>query len=188
MMKFESICSTMMVLIAFYATIIRPATGRRINHRHDKILERAMLKRLLLPAFLSVLPLRLAGFHGERVIHSGKSVSIQGTDGMLHGKGYRWVVYVKLLHGRPFIVGKSGTAGSVRANGFVKASPVDFDFVIGKRNDPFRNGPGRNFARRFLPFTQYMDHGRVLVRACRSEQDALRVEKMVALRYQLFQS
>ena len=80
------------------------------------------------------------------------------TDKNLVNKGYGWIVYIKLFHGKPWIVGKTGTT-------LVSASPVDFDFLLYNPEniyDPDYNGPGRTYARRYYPEELYSDFDYVL--------------------------
>lgn len=114
--------------------------------------------------------------------------SREETDKLLRMLGYAHFVYIKLFHNHPFIIGKTGTRGSLKRDGTKKSSPVDFDFVVGDESDQRRSGDGRKWILKFFPEDQLMDHDFVLVKRAESELEALEIEQYYAEMWNLFQS
>ena len=125
------------------------------------------------------------GFSVEPIIKTSEDMwNRNQTDKNLVNKGYGWIVYIKLFHGKPWIVGKTGTT-------LVSASPVDFDFLLYNPEniyDPDYNGPGRTYARRYYPEELYSDFDYVLCKNFECEQEALDFEEKMLTKYVLFPS
>ena len=103
---------------------------------------------------------------------------------MLEKKNYHYIVYVKLFHGKPWIVGKTGTK-------LVNQSGIDFDFKIYNPDnlyDPNYSGPGRTYVHRYYPDELYSDFDYVLCKNFDSEQEALIFEQFIAKKYNIFES
>ena len=106
------------------------------------------------------------------------------TDRYLVDKGYNWIVYIKLFHGKPFIVGKTGTSK-------VSQSYVDFDFKVcneSNLDDPNYTGQGRRFIRELYPDVKFTDFDKILVKNFNNETEALEYERYIVKTYNLFQS
>ena len=105
------------------------------------------------------------------------------TDEYLSEKGYKWIVYIKFFKNLPFIVGKTGTTNVI-------PSGIDFDFIVGDKNDKTRNGQGRQFIRENFP--EYIggctDHEFILVKNFEDEAEALEFEDYIQKKYNLFGS
>ena len=123
------------------------------------------------------------GFNLEPIIcdQNSETWSRSRTDKYLCDKGYGWLTYVKLLDGKPFIVGKTSTQ-------LVSASQIDFDFLVGDRESKRYCGLGREFVRRTQPGREYTDFDKVLVKGFETEEEALDFEAYIYEKYQLFMS
>ena len=125
------------------------------------------------------------GFKFYPVIKSGEeSWNKSQTDKMLRGDNIGWMIYIKLFHGIPFIIGKTGTS-------LVHSSMIDFDFLVYNENDetdPAYEGQGRKFIKEFFPNEKYFDFDKILIKPVESEDEALQIEHELAIKYQLFES
>ena len=122
------------------------------------------------------------GFKKEAIVVTGEnSWNRSMTDKYLVDKNYGWICYIKMFQNKPFIVGKTGTT-------LVSKSYIDFNFIVGDRENPNYAGPGREYIRRYYPDIEFTDFEYVLVRGFGTEQEALEFEDYIARKYQLFQS
>ena len=122
------------------------------------------------------------GFVMEPIIKiNDKTWSRVLTDKYLLDKGYGWICYIKLFQGKPFICGKTGTR-------LVSKSEIDFDFLVGTENDITRSGIGRRYIRESYPDVKYTDFDYVLIKGCKSEEEALKLEEKIQVKYNLFSS
>lgn len=117
----------------------------------------------------------------EPIIVEGEEWSRSATDKYLSDKGYGWLTYVKLLDGKPFIVGKTDTK-------LVSKSEIDFNFLVGTKDKLDYKGLGREFVRRIQPGRKYTDFDNVLIRGFETERESIDFEKYIAKKYNLFQS
>ena len=106
------------------------------------------------------------------------------TEHYLKKKNYKYIVYIKLFHGKPWIVGKTGTQ-------LVNKSGIDFNFIIfdpENPDNPNYKGQGRTYAHKYYPDELYSDFDYVLCKNFDSEGDAKEYEQYIARKYNLFQS
>lgn len=121
-------------------------------------------------------------FIKESVINNPDgSINIKATEQSLRRKGYKWIVYVKELSGKPFMLGKTGTKLAHR-------SRFAFDFEIGENGEDSYGGIGRCLARRMCPEIKEMDHNYILVRTFETQEEALEFLAYIHETYQLFGS